>query len=86
MFGKKGKETVLAYKRFFDTTDGKKVLHDLMKSCHINTSVMGSDPYETAFNEGARSVVLRIIKTVNADIAQLEEMYKKLEEQEEQYE
>jgi hypothetical protein len=86
MFGKKMKETVLAYKRFFDTEDGKKVMADLMKSCHITSSTMSSDPYETAFNEGARSVVLRILKTVNADMSQVEEMIKKMEEQEEQYE
>lgn len=78
------RETVLAYKRFFDTDDGKKVLVDLMKSCHMTTSTMGKDPYETAFNEGARSVVVRIFKTVNADMSQVDEMIKKLEEQEEE--
>jgi hypothetical protein len=82
---RKMKEIILAYKRTFDSPDGKEVLKDLMKSCHMVTSTMDKDPYETAFNEGARSVVLRIIKTCNTDIATLNKMIEHLEE-EEQYE
>ena len=75
----------LAYKRTFDSPDGKKVLADLFKCCHMTTSTMDKDPYETAFNEGARSVVLRILKTINTDVEALNKMYEDLET-EEQYE
>ena len=81
---KEMKATILAYKRFFDTTDGKIILKDLMKSCHVLSSTMDKDPYETAFNEGARSVVLRIIKTNNTSIEEINKLIERLEE--EQYE
>lgn len=81
---KEMKATILAYKRFFDTTDGKLILKDLMKSCHVLSSTMDKDPYETAFNEGARSVVLRIIKTNNTSIDEINKLIERLEE--EQYE
>ena len=81
---KEMKATILAYKRFFDTTDGKLILKDLMKSCHVLSSTMDKDPYETAFNEGARSVVLRIIKTNNTSIEEINKLIERLEE--EQYE
>lgn len=78
------KATILAYKRFFDTQDGKLILKDLMKSCHVITSVMDKDPYETAFNEGARSVVLRILKTTNTSIEQLNKLIERLEEEQDE--
>jgi hypothetical protein len=82
---RKLKEMALAYKRTFDSPDGKKVLADLFKSCHMMNSTMDSNPHETAFNEGARSVVLRILKTINTDVESLSKMYEDLET-EEQYE
>lgn len=85
MFNSKAKEMMLAYKRTFNSPDGKKVLADLFKSCHMMNSTMDKSPHEMAFNEGARSVVLRILKTVNADLESLSKMYEDLET-EEQYE
>lgn len=76
------KATILAYKRFFDSEDGKLILKDLMRACHMMTSTMDKDPHETAFNEGARSVVLRILKTNNTSIEQLNELVKRLETEE----
>lgn len=81
---KEMKDTIRAYKRFFDTQDGKLILKDLMKSCHFVTSTMDKDPYETAFNEGARSVVLRILKTNNTDMEQINELIKRLEEEQDE--
>ena len=78
---KRMRETVLAYKRLFDTADGREVLYDLMRSCHMSSSTMDSTPNETLFNEGARSVVLRILKTRNTSIEQLDEFIAKSEEQ-----
>lgn len=84
--GRQMRELALAYKRTFDSDDGKKVLHDLMKSCHIMTSTFNTDPYETHYNEGARSVILRILKTVNVNMDDIDNMITKLEETEEHYE
>jgi len=80
------KETILAYKRTFDSSDGKLILNDLFKSCHMTTSTMDSNPHETAFNEGARSVVLRILKTCNTNIDALDKMIERMETEEEHYE
>ena len=76
------KETILAYRRCFDSEDGKLVLKDLFKSCHMMTSTMDKDPYETAFNEGARSVVLRILKTTNTDMEALNKFIADMEQEE----
>ena len=52
------------YKETFSTPTGKEVLADLQKSCYINRSTITAksapDPYLIAFNEGQRSVVLKI--------------------------
>lgn len=70
------RDTIIAYKTVFNSKEGQKVLLDLMKSCHVMGTTFSSDPYETAYNEGARSVVLRIIKTINVDPKQMEELLK----------
>ena len=80
MWGKKAKETILAYQRLFDTADGKIVLKDLMKSCGFNATIVGQDSHETYFNEGARSVVLRINQNCNTSVDALNEMIKSMEE------
>jgi len=73
------KATIRAYKEVFDTESGKLVLKDLMKSCHMMQSTFDKDPYETHFNEGARSVVLRILKTQNTSMDQVNELIRRLE-------
>lgn len=80
MFGKKAKETILAYQRLFDTADGKLVLKDLMKACGFNASIIGEDSHSTYFNEGARSVILRITQNCNMSVDRLNEMIKTMEE------
>lgn len=54
-----------AYRRLFSTEDGQLVLKDLMSSCGVLTPVIGKDTHDTYFNEGARSVILRILNTIN---------------------
>jgi len=51
-----------AYKHLFDTEDGKIVLEDLQKRFHIYGTVFATDPNETAYCEGQRTVVLFIQK------------------------
>ena len=83
---KQMKATIQAYKRVFDSEDGKLILNDLMKSCHFMQSTYDKDPYETHFNEGARSVIVRILKTQNTSMDKVNELIRRLETEGEQYE
>lgn len=69
-------ERIRAYKRIFESEDGKIVLQDLMRSCHVFSSTMDPNPTEHAYKEGERSVVLRIMRTLNIDPSKLEEAMK----------
>lgn len=76
-------DTILAYKMLFDSPEGQKVLYDLMKSCHVLTTVHSSDPYETAYKEGERSVVLRILRTLRTNPEAFLKMVESREQMEE---
>jgi len=53
-------DTVELYKLVFDSEDGDKVLHDLgLRFCE-QSSTFSTDPCETAYREGQRTVVLFI--------------------------
>jgi len=47
------------YKTTFSTKEGERVLADL-ESAYYHRSSFSKDPYETAFNEGSRAVIVRI--------------------------
>lgn len=49
-----------AYAFLFGETDGDTVLEDLEARFHVHAPTFSADPYETAFREGQRSVVLFI--------------------------
>lgn len=85
---KKITDMVVRYQRLFDSEDGKIILHDLMKSCHIlRTTFDTAERTEDAiYNEGARSVVLRILQTINTDPAQLLELIERGNQKEQEYE
>jgi hypothetical protein len=51
------------YKTTFSTKEGEKVLADL-ESAYYHRSSFSKDPYETAFNEGSRAVVVRILNLI----------------------
>ena len=53
-------DTVELYKLVFDNEDGDKVLYDLgLRFCE-QSSTFSTDPCETAYREGQRTVVLFI--------------------------
>jgi hypothetical protein len=54
------------FKRTFETDDGEKVLAYLESRFHLTTSTFSSDPTETAYREGQRTVVL-LIKNMLAE-------------------
>jgi len=84
---RKMRDIAIAYKRVFDSEEGKKVLKDLMRSCFmLDTTYTNKE--DLIFNEGARSVVLRILKTTETDIEALDKYIDQIEieNKEEQYE
>jgi hypothetical protein len=56
------KQTEAAYRIFEQSLDGQAVLDDLCQAYYDRTSFVPGDPQATAFNEGARSVVLAIFQ------------------------
>lgn len=70
------------YKEVFASESGKIILEDLMKTFSVLDSTFDPDPYIHAYNEGARGVVMRILKTINTDPEAMRKAMKgKLEEQ-----
>ena len=51
------------YETTFSTKEGERVLADL-ESAYYHRSSFTKDPYETAFNEGSRAVVVRILNLI----------------------
>ena len=51
------------YQTTFSTKEGERVLADL-ESAYYHRSSFTKDPYETAFNEGSRAVVVRILNLI----------------------
>ena len=47
-----------SYKVLFSSNDGKIVMDDLAKRFYLASPVFSNDPYETAFRDGQRTVVL----------------------------
>lgn len=56
-----------AYRRMFDTADGKMILKDLAYYCYENDSTYDINPQTMAFNEGRRSVILKIRQVLDTD-------------------
>ena len=52
------------YETTFSTKEGERVLADL-ESAYYNRISFSKDPYETAFNEGNRAVIVRIKNLIN---------------------
>lgn len=49
-----------AYKKCFESDDGKKVLGDLTKRCFAKQSTFTGEALTMAYNEGTRSILLHI--------------------------
>ena len=68
---------VEAFKRCFNTPDGKIVLSDLAKECGILNNSYNGDTDDLLFNEGKRNVLLYILSIVNVDLPKLLEIIEK---------
>ncbi len=78
-------KSISDYKELFGTDIGQKVLMDLMKNHGVLQSLhCPGDPYSTAFNDGARSVVLRIMKRSKIDTKKMMELLDKMNQEQEE--
>lgn len=68
------------YQQVFNTSAGQRVLHDLVKNFLLVNPHVEKDPYSSAFNAGAQSVVQTIIQKLKYDIKKVTEMLKEHEE------
>jgi hypothetical protein len=77
MSNKKGGSQVLAtvsdYQKVFNSVEGRRVLRHLMKVHGFMQTSYNDNPYATAFNEGARNVIIQVMNKVRLDLNKLEE-------------
>ena len=64
---------IAAYHNVFSSTDGVRVLHDLMRNHHILSNTFSGDVNEMLVREGERNVVLRIFSLMKMDVQKLKE-------------
>jgi hypothetical protein len=55
------------YRRIFKTEAGKNVLNDLIDTHFVMRPTIDKDSHTTAYNEGQRMVILRILTMLNTD-------------------
>lgn len=60
-------ELVRCYIKTFSTQEGKTVLADLLNDCGMLRSSYYKDANDTFYNEGMRSVAIRILSIINTD-------------------
>ena len=71
---------ISAYKKTFSGPEGDVVLEDLMKSCgFFGTTFVPGDSHHTAYSEGARSVVLRILQTIEITSEEMRKIFENLD-------
>lgn len=84
MFWKKREpdQVVRAYREVFNSEAGKVVIEDMMKTFYTLSSTFDPNPIEMAYKEGERSVVIRILKTINTDPFELKQRLEEARRQE----
>lgn len=72
--------TIEAYQLVFSSREGRRVLADLLKLCHMerDTFVAG-DPHQTSWRCGQRSVGLRIYEILKLDTKKIAALMKEQE-------
>ena len=60
------KQRIIDYRVTFGSEHGRRVLSDLVRECHaLEPSHVRGEPHETAFREGERNVLLKIITALS---------------------
>lgn len=68
------KELVGRYRRVFAGKDGEAVLKDLEARCFINETTFSENHGRMAFNEGRRSILVRIQSMISVDPSELADL------------
>jgi hypothetical protein len=68
------RQTLIAYKKFFGSSEGKLVLMDLANHCGLLEDGITTDARVDAFKLGQVSVVKRILKYNNTDLGLFEKL------------
>ncbi len=61
------------YQRTFNSEQGQRVLYDLMNEHYFLRSSFDQNPYEMAFREGQKNVILRIMTILKLDLGKIKE-------------
>ena len=72
------------YKKTFSTLSGKKVIKDLMKSCHFIAIDCDLDPHKMYFENGERAILMRILAAIDMDLEVLRQTTNEIYEEGEQ--
>lgn len=75
------KRLARCYREVFGSEAGKIVLADLSKNCHVMKSTYNGDGH-TAFREGQRSVMLRILQIMEMNEHEIMKLEREYNEQE----
>ncbi len=73
-------ETVKAYKKVFESPEGKLILQDLVRECGLLNNSYRGDTDDLLFNEGKRNVGLYILANINVDLVKLTELARQSQE------
>ena len=56
------------FRTIFSSEEGKELLAILAKNFHVYKTVQTPDPYVSAYQEGQRSVVIKIMEILHTDL------------------
>jgi hypothetical protein len=56
------------FRNVFGSEEGKELLAILAKNFHVYKTVQTPDPYVSTYQEGQRSVVIKIMEIINTDL------------------
>ena len=73
-------DMIMDYQKLFNTVHGKRVLYDLMNHHQVLSSSYSKEASETAFKEGERNVILRIMSLLEMDPREMRKQLKKAKE------
>lgn len=71
-------KTIVAYKKVFESEEGKKVLHDLMRKHAVITGTFQENANLMYFKEGERAVVFGIMQMIGVDIQEFRDSYEEI--------
>jgi hypothetical protein len=77
-FTERKKEAEL-FRNVFGSEEGKELLAILAKNFHVYKTVQTPDPYISTYQEGQRSVVIKIMEIIHTDLDALKRRMDQIE-------